>query len=293
VPVLLDIAGIIAPLIVIAGIGFVWGRSDHPFDTNMIGALVVNFGVPCLIFSTLTRLKVSPAVFGEIAGIYILALASVMLIGALVLRLLRYDVGAFLPGITFANNGNMGLPLCLFAFGDDGLAIGISVFVVSAVGNFTFGTSMVSGQISPRAIVKSPQIWVVAAALVFIGYDITPPVWLANTTQIIGGMSIPLMLIALGVSLSRLKVSSLPQSLILSALRLVLGFTVGVVVSWAFGLEGAERGVIILQCSMPAAVLNYIIAARYDRAPGEVAGLVVCSTLLSFLTLPALLYFVL
>ena len=61
------------------------------------------------------------------------------------------------------------------------------------------------------------------------------------------------------------------------------------ILSWFFELEGVARGVLILQCAMPSAVLNYIIAARYDRKPDEIAGLVVGSTFVSLATLPLLL----
>lgn len=288
--VLFEIATIIAPLFVIAGIGFVWGRSGRPFDTNMIGGLVVNFAVPCLIFSTLTRLQVSISDFGAAAGVFSIAVGANILVSAVLLRALKRDVGAFLPATVFANNGNMGLPLCLFAFGEEGLALGISIFVVSATTNFLLGVSFVSGRMSFKETITAPHLYVVFAALGFLFAGVDPPGWLANTTRIIGGMSIPLMLLALGVSLARLKVSSVGQSLFLGAYRIGFGFCAGLALSWLFGLEGAARGVLILQCAMPAAVLNYIIAARYDREPGEVAGLVVGSTFLSLATLPLLLY---
>ena len=291
--ILLEIAAIIAPLFVIAGIGLVWGRSGRAFDTNMIGALTVNFGVPCLIFSTLTKLQVSPAAFGSIAGYFTLALLINVAIATIALRLMKLDTGAYLPGVVFPNNGNMGLPLCLFAFGEEGLALGISIFVIGSVANFTIGIAMVSNRMAPKEIAKTPALYVAVIAIIFLIVGIDPPGWLANTTEIIGGMSIPLMLIALGVSLSRLKVRNMGRSLLLAFLRLGTGFCLGVMLAWSFDLEGAVRGVLILQCAMPAAVVNYIIAARYERAAEEVAGLVVTSTLISFVTLPFLLYVVL
>ena len=44
---------------------------------------------------------------------------------------------------------------------------------------------------------------------------------------------------------------------------------------------------------MPTAVFNFLLAARYDRHPKDVAGAILVSTVLSFLTLPALLLFAL
>lgn len=291
--VLAQIASVVAPIFVIAGIGFAWGRSSHKFDTNMVGTLTLNLGVPCLIFSTLTKLQVSPGAFGEMVGAFTLALAINVAVAAALLRAMKLDVAGFLPTMVFANNGNMGLPLCLFAFGDAGLALGISAFVMSSIGNFTVGIGLVSGRLRALDFVKNPYVYVIAAALAFMTLHEAPPRWLANTAEIIGGISIPLMLLALGVSLSRLKVQSIGRSLALSLMRLGIGFLLGLGLAWALGFEGAARGVLILQCSMPTAVMNYIVAARYDRNPGEVAGVIVASTAISFATLPLLLLVVL
>jgi predicted permease len=75
--------------------------------------------------------------------------------------------------------------------------------------------------------------------------------------------------------------------------RVIGGFAVGLLVSGVFGLEGVERGVLILQSAMPVAVFNYLLALRYRREPGEVAGMVVLSTLLAFMLLPFIVAFVL
>jgi len=101
------------------------------------------------------------------------------------------------------------------------------------------------------------------------------------------------MLITLGVSLADLKVTEWKHSLLFSVIRVVGGFSLGVLVSGLFGLEGVERGVLILQSSMPVAVFNYLLALRYKREPGEVAGMVVLSTLLAFILLPFIVSFVL
>ena len=57
----------------------------------------------------------------------------------------------------------------------------------------------------------------------------------------------------------------------------------------AFGFTGAERIAFVLQCAMPVAVFNYLFAQMYDNEPGEVASLVVISTLLAVVTTPIVL----
>jgi predicted permease len=132
---------------------------------------------------------------------------------------------------------------------------------------------------------------VIAVFLVSTGKSL--PAWLDNTTGILGGATIPLMLVTLGVSLARLKVADWKHSLLFSLVRVLGGFGLAVLVARWFGLEGVDRGVLILQSSMPVAVFNYLLALRYEREPGEVAGMVVLSTLLAFVLLPFMVSFVL
>ena len=287
------IAAVIAPLFICAGIGIAWVRMGKSFNTEMVTEISLNLGIPCIIFSTLTRLTVSPQAFGEIALIYTVATALFLLVGAIVLKLAGLPLNTFLPGQAFCNNGNMGLPLALFAFGEPGLAYAISTFVISSIGSFTVGMGIYSGRPSWGLVLRNPIIYGVLAALGFMISDTKPPQWLANTTQILGGVAIPMMLISLGVAMARLQVAGFGRALALSVLRIGAGFLIALAIAELAGLTGAARGVLIMQSAMPVAVNNYLLAQRFNRNPAEVAGTVVVSTALSFATLPLLLYFVL
>ena len=288
-----DLFAIIAPVFICAGIGFIWAKQQRPYDVDLVTTLMTNIGTPCLVFYTLTDAKLDPNVFASMALYTFLAIAGFAAIATVVLKIANADLRAYLPSMMLSNCGNMGLPLCLLAFGDAGLALAIGYFSVSAVAQFTAGMMIAAGEMSFRALARIPIIYAVIIAVCFMALNIDPPAIISNTTRILGGMTIPMMLITLGVSLARLQVAALPRSTAMSLLRLIMGFAVGVGLSELMGLEGLERGVIIVQSSMPVAVFNYLFAQRYNRAPEEVAGMVVISTAISFATLPGLLWFVL
>jgi predicted permease len=291
--VLLHIAAIIAPLFVCAGIGFVWGRLGRPFDAQMVTGLALSYGMPCLILSSLTRLDVSGEAFVSVGGAYALALVAGMAMGVLVSKLLGLDLRVYAPVLAFSNSGNMGLPLCLFAFGEAGLPFAFVNLVVSSVVSMTASGAFYSGRTSFDIFYKNPLLFGVLAAIPFLVVGARLPTWLANTTELIGGMAIPLMLIALGVAIAKLRMIFVAKSLGLSALKLVLCFGIGVAVAEITGLEGVARGTLILMFSMPVALHNYVFAQRFERRADEVAGMVLASTALSFLTLPLLLWAVL
>jgi predicted permease len=259
----------------------------------MVGALALNIGMPCLAFSALTKLRVSPEAFAAMAGAYALVLACFLGVGLITITLMRLPAHTFLPVFTSSNTGNMGLPLCLFAFGPEGLALGICVFVLSSVFSFTAGWSIYAGRVAADVFYNNPLIYAVAVALIFMSTGIEPPVWLANTTALMGGLAIPLMLISLGVAISNMKAEGAGRIIIVCVIKLLAGFSVGYAIATILGLDGAARGVLIIQSAMPVAVHNYMFAQRFNRNTADTASMILISTTMALACLPLLMLIVL
>ena len=293
VALLAEIFSVIAPLVVLAGSGWLWAKRGKPYQVDQISLLVTNFGTPCLVIHSLLNAEVDRGMIGTMAFATAIAMVAFMAVNAIMLRLMNLSIRDYVAGLTFPNAGNAGLSLSLFAYGQPGLALGIVYFAVSSLGNFTVGQSILAGRGNLGAVLRSPMIWAVLIGIAGNLLQIHPPLWIMRSLQIAGGIAIPLMLFTLGVSLATLQVNDLKRGLLLSAMRLSIGVVTGFGLSALLGLEGIARGVFIIQCAMPVAVVNYIFAVRYNRDPQTMASLVVISTLLSFATLPALLALVL
>jgi predicted permease len=288
-----QLAAVILPVVIIAGIGYAWARLSRPFDNALVTQLVSLIGSPCLVAGSLTSLHVQPASLAMMALATILVFSGMFVLGFAVLKIMGLPMHSYLPAVVFSNAGNMGLPLALFAFGDSGLALAVVYFAFSATLQFTAGVSLAAGTTSVRHLMKMPVIYAVAGSAVFILAGLEVPAFIANTLEILGGLTIPLMLMALGVSLASLSVRSLPRNLFLSLVRMAGGFALSFLVAWALDLPPMARGVLLIQASMPVAVFNYLFAQYYRRRPEDVAAMVILSTLLSFGTLPFLIYYVL
>lgn len=284
---------IIAPVAIAVAIGFIWRRRGHEFDIKLITALVTNVGTPCLVFYTLSNVQIDQQAFFQMALATLVTLCAFFVIATGVFRATGVNIKTFLPSMVFANTGNVGLPLSLFAFGPEGLALAITYFTIHLILLFTVGEVISAGSLSFGKLLRQPVLYAVAAALIVLIGDFELPAWLANTTELLGDFTIPLMLITLGISLAGLKIAGFQRSLLLSLFRLAMGFAVGLVTAEAFGLEGASRGILIMQSTMPVAVFNYLFAVKNDNSPEEVAGIIVLSTAIAFALLPALLWFVL
>lgn len=292
-PLLQQIFTIIAPVLVMAFIGFAWIRLRMPFDNNTITDLIINVGTPCLLFSTLLIRRPELAALGEIAGAGVAMLAGVGILAAAVLKLARLELKTYWPAMVFPNAGNMGLPLCFLAFGNTGLSLAVAFFCAMTISQFTVGQGVASGQMHPGVLLRNPILWSIGLAIACLSVDVTPPQWIMTTTEAVGRMVIPLMLISLGTSLARLRIVTFTRTLTLSLLRLGLGFSVALGLVTALGLQGPARGVVLIQSSMPTAVFSYLFALRYGGKHEEVGAMVVISTLSAFLMLPILMGFVL
>ena len=290
---LVELISIVAPIYCCAFLGYLWVRTGRPYDSELIGDLTMTVGAPCLVFYSLVTIEIEASALAQMAGAGLLAIGVMGVVATAVLLAFRQPLHTFLAPMTLPNTGNMGLPVCLFAFGEEGLALGVCFFAVASITQFTLGMSVWSGELSWRQLLRTPVTIASLLAVVAIASDFDPPRFLLRTTQVLGGMTIPLMQFTLGVSIGRLALGHIPRALALSIFRLGLGVAVGVLVAEWLELEGVARGVLILDCAMPVAVVNYMLAVRYRRSPSEVAGTVVISTLLSFGTLPLLLAWVL
>ena len=278
-----------APVYLCAAVGFLWARLGRAFDTVLVTDLIMGVGAPCLVFSSLVSYEIQFAEVVEMIAATTVAIACMAGVSAIVLGVARIPLNTFLAPLTFGNTGNMGIPLCYFAFGEAGLSLAVCVFAVTSVIHFTVGQAIWSGQAGWGDVLRTPLVWAAVLALILMATGWGVSSWLTRTTSLLGSFTVPLMQLTLGVSLARLGVVRPGRSLALALVKLFVGISVGLGVAGLFDLEGVAAGVLVLSCAMPAAVFNYMFAVRYERSPGDVASLVVVSTLLAALAVPVLM----
>jgi predicted permease len=288
---LLELFNVISPVLFIALIGYIWVKIGNDFPTDFVTRLNMNFGAPCLVFVGILNLgcdlsNLSNFMFAAAVALTILLIASVLFV-----YIFKLPKRAYIIALSTTNCGNMGIPLCLFAFGEAGMAYAIAYFTVGCIFQFTVMLFISHGNLNPGSLLRITLLWGVAAALLILATDTTPPVWLMNVTELLAGFTIPIMLITLGASLARLKVIKFGKIVTIGTIKMAAGIVIGFLVAGLFSFEGVEKNVLILQMSMPVAVFSYLLAAKYDRNPEEVASLIFTTTLISFITVPLLLLF--
>lgn len=288
---ILTVLQIVAPVGVLAGVGYAWVKAGFEYRMEFVTRLAMTLATPCLIFTALMKTEIDRAALADLLFAAITAYGLLTLVFWGVTLLLKLERRTYLSPLIFGNTGNLGLPLALFAFGQAGLGYAVVIFAVAGIWGFTFGVWLVSQGGSPLRVLKEPLVAGTLLGALFLWQGWQTPLWLTNSLDLIGQMAIPLMLLTLGVAIARLSPGRLGQAVWLSLLRVVLCLAIGAGVGYAFALEPVAMAVLILQVSTPVAVTTYMLAAKYGADGEAVAGMVIVSTLLSIVTLPLTLAF--
>ena len=161
--------------------------------------------------------------------------------------------------------------------------------------HFTVGVFLADRKFNLNVIIKNPPFYAIIFSSFILYNEISLPVVIINTTEWLMFATIFLILMSLGIALTRLKVFSFKKAIFSSLTRMIIGPIIGLLLIYYFDLSGFAAGVLLIQCSMPSAVLNYLVGSIYSpkKIVDSVASTIVVSTLMSFFTVPIVVYFAL
>ena len=287
---------VLFPVFFVVGVGYYIGKKDPKIDTKFITNFAANVGTPALILYALNIKNISFDIFSNYFWYYLLAITGFFFVGIIFLFILKTkDIIRELPPFVLPNTGNMGLPICLFAYGSEGLGIAAAISSLIILFHFTLGVFLADRKFNFEVILKSPPFYTIIISVLLLYYEIELPVFIENTSFLLMYATIFLILMSLGIALTRLKIFSFSKALISSVGRLILGPIIGLSIIYYYELDGFAAGVLLIQCSMPSAILNYLVGSIYSpkKIVDNIASMIVVSTLLSFITIPIVVFFAL
>ena len=288
---LLNIFEIVAPVFILAAVGYIWVKCGFEYRVEFVTQFAMAIALPCLVFTALMKTEFQPYYFGNLLMAAILGYFSLATLAFIFVKIFQLGQRTYLMPLISGNTGNLGLPLCLFAFGDSGFGYAIIVFSVTSIVAFTIGVWVVAGGGSLKQLLKEPLVASTVFGLIFMWQGWETPSFLTSSLELIGQMAIPMMLITLGVAVARLKITDVRKSFLISFCKIFFGITAAIMVSFIFDLPKVAIAVLILQFSMPIAVTSYLLAEKYGADANAVAGLVVVSTLITVGISPILIAF--
>ncbi len=284
---------VLFPVFFVVGIGYYLGKKNKKIDTTFITNFAANIGTPAMVIFAITSTGISFETFRNYFWYYFLAIFLFSIVGVITLYLIRTkDIIRELPPLILPNTGNMGLPICMFAYGSQGLGVSASITSIIILFHFTLGVFLASRTFNLSVILKNPPFYAIIFSALILYNNVELPTFIINTTEWLMYATIFLILMSLGIALTRLKVFSLNKAIISSITRMFIGPIIGFSLIYFFDLSGFAAGVLLIQCSMPSAVLNYLVASIYSskKIVDSVASTIVVSTLFSFITLPIVVY---
>ena len=189
----------------------------------------------------------------------------------------------------------MGIPICLFAYGKLGMGIAAAISSLVVLLHFTLNIFLAKREFDLNVIVKSPSFYAIIATILFLYYEIPLPIFVLNTV----------MLLAYGndcndFNVSR-RLSNTNESFHLRTLllhtstgRVIIGPLIGFALIF-FNLSGFAAGVLLIQSSMPSAILCYLVASMYSpkEIVDNISSTIVVSTLMSLITVPITVFYAL
>jgi predicted permease len=289
-----QIVNIIGPTFFVILVGYLFGRLTKANMATLIDVSVY-VAVPALAFHSMTT---GDIVISEAAKLW--AASLIIMVGTLAAALLLFAVlrqkhsGLYLP-IVFNNSINIPLPIIFLTFGAAGAAQAILMYIPQGLILNSLGVYVASGEKDLRAglrtMLRTPLIYAAIIGLLLNLLDVPIPQVVQDSVNLLGQAGVPLMLLILGVSIGRFRISRIGLTATAGLLRVGGGFAVGLLAVWLMALAGVSRSVVLFESAMPAAVFVSVLAVKYKNEEEMVSSVVLLTTLMAIPVIPALLYF--
>ncbi len=296
-----DLAYSLVPVILVFVLGYLLKilnvlKAGHG---DVLMKLVFHLSLPALVILSLTRIELSR----ELAWLPLISFSIIMLqflvsyLAGRSLKLDRQTHGVLMVGTMIMNIG-FALPFVIAAYGDEGLVL-LSIFDLSnAVLAFTlvyyiacrYGESGNSSGILLKKFLASPPIWALGTGIILNLTNTRIPPVPANLLQILGDLTVPLIMITLGVFFNIRLIKPLPVFTGI-VIRMFLGFGLGLAFCYLLGLQGLIKSIVLIGASAPVG-FNSIIFASMEKLDKEYAASMVSFGILTGMAvIPLIIYF--
>ncbi|BFM48164.1 AEC family transporter [Marinomonas sp. THO17] len=276
----------LTPIVLLASLGFFLGKHTDYLDAPQIGNLVSNIGMPALLLTSVLSMNMEIYSMAKIIMASILILASMSLITLAFLKLTGQSIRFYLSPLVNPNAGNLGIPIAFALFAEPGLAVAVVVSSVVQISHFSLGVGVMSGEYRPKQLLKNGPVIALLIGIIMLSLSIQLPEAITNTLTMMSQITLPMMLLLLGNSLSKLTIKDkgkLKSVIAFSIYRPVMGCLVAFAITCLLPLTPLEKMVLIILNAMPVAVISYMLATSYKGPKEEIALMILLSLPISLI----------
>lgn len=278
------------PIVILIIIGYYWKKKELPFDKDMISSLIMNLGTPALLIASINNkdLTSENIITILIYGTIIIAICTILTIAYL--KLENKPIRPFLQSFIFPNTGGLGIPIVYVLLGQTAFVYAITFSVLINIYHFTIGLWLSNSSLNLKKALQTPVLYALVVALVFKGTNTELPFIIEDVCKMLGGIVIPLLLIAFGSSLVGIKIGQNIKAVRMGIVRVVLGFLVVYTIFYFGNFEAVLIYTLLIQYSMPIATTSYLFALRFNGPFEEIAVMTASSTIAILFLLPLIIY---
>jgi len=296
-----EIAVTILSIIIMIGLGYFLKRIDFlsEKDIDPFNKIVMYILLPCMIFHALYSADLS--LISKLGILPLVILASSVVTGIVsffILKQLKLDditLWSVLVTVMIANTAFMGYPVTLGIFGQEGFLRAIfcdiatlCIFLIlSFVLIIKFGGTV---KTAVKKITFFPPLWAVILGLVFNFINIPIGPVIDNTVNYLGQGAIPLIMIALGLSIDFSAIKRSKSMIVFTSIMKLMFFPiVAFVVATQLGLVDLQFKISIVEAAMPAGMMSLLLAITYKLDYELTSDCILINTVISLITLPAVI----
>ena len=286
---------VLFPVFFIVGIGYFLGKKNPNFDTSFITTYSANFGTPSIVIFSISASGVTFAMFSEYFLYAVILLSSFLIVGLIFLILMKKDYLRELPTFFLPNTGNMGIPICLFAYGKLGMGIAAAISSLVVLLHFTLNIFLAKREFDLKVIIKSPSFYAIILTIIFLYYEIPLPIFVLNTVMLLAYGMIVMILMSLGVALTQMKIFSFKNCILFCCDKIEKHVLFFFAFPFFHSKIKLSNETDLIQSSMPSAILCYLVASMYSpkEIVDNISSTIVVSTLMSLVTVPITVFFAL
>ena len=310
-----SISGILIILIIIA-LGFVLTRRGWFNDQSakLIAKIVTQIALPCYMLATITGKFTAPLLlrtlpdlrFPVVSMIILFALSIVV---AQVLRIRKYHRGLFESMFFNSNTVFIGLPINMALFGPKSLPYVLVYYMANTTFFWTLGVFLIqrdgnrnakfSLKQAVRKVLSPPLLgFILAVILVLLHGEfrwLVIPNFLNTDFEYIGGLTIPLSMIFIGIEIGKSNLRSFKFSRrnwgILLGRFLCAPVLMSLLVIFT-GMPLLMKQVFIIQAAMPVMTNAPVVSDLYDADAKYASISVTETTVLSLIVIPIIMILV-
>ncbi|NNE80963.1 MAG: AEC family transporter [Silicimonas sp.] len=294
------------PFFAVIGLGYWAGRTRFFTEeaTVYLTKFVFYFALSAMIFRFAATLELKDILDWTFVKAYLAANITVYVLATLVAMARSVPVAEAAVEAQCAVIGNvgfLGIPMLAILMGPEAVApiiiiISIDLIVFSSLivilitGSKGNGLSLNILRTVAMGLVKNPMIMSIVLGLVWSSYALPMPQPVEEFLTLLGAAATPGALFAIGASLASKSAERMSVAVWLSGLKLfVHPAAVAVAALLIWPVEPFAAKVMIASAALPVAGNVYILAQHYNVAPQRVSASILISTILSVVTLAAII----